>query len=128
MRIRHPIDSQETQEVINKSFLFSFKKRCSTLEDLLFSKESIEEVKLVLSKKDDDLDMKIKPRSGKNSIFVESFLAIRTFPARLNYYDPVEKRMIQPSVMLKAHLTCSKQVDNLPRKIVQKYYRQIGIF
>ena len=71
MRIRHPIDSQETQEVINKSFLFSFKKRCSTLEDLLFSKESIEEVKVISSKKKDNLDVKTNTRLSKNSIFIK---------------------------------------------------------
>lgn len=60
MRIRHLIDSQETQAVINKSSIFSFKKRCSTLEGFLFSKESIEEVKVISSKKHDNLDIKTK--------------------------------------------------------------------
>ena len=145
MRIRHPIDSQETQAVRNKYSILSFKKRCSTLEDFLFSKpdelklleksdeiilpriinssiKSIEEVQFVSSKEDDNLGVKTKTRLGKNSIFVEGFQAIRTFPARpdLNYYDPVEKRILKPSVILQAHLRCMKQVGNLPRQIIKK--------
>ena len=37
MRMQHPIDLRETQSVIDKSSIFSFKKRSSNLEDVLFS-------------------------------------------------------------------------------------------
>ena len=59
---------------------------------------------------------------GKNSIFVEAFQAIQTFPTRpkFNYYDPVENQFVKESVMLQAHLTCAKQVDELPRQIDKK--------
>jgi len=75
------------------------------------------------------INIKTKTRKGRNSIFVEAFQVIRTFPARpnlnyfdpnLNYFDPIEKRIIKPSVILKAHLTCIKQVQNLPRQIIKK--------
>jgi len=67
------------------------------------------------------IDIKTKTREGKNSIFVEGFQAIRTFPARpkLNYYDKVENRMVKSSVMLQAHLTCMKQIVKLPRDILK---------
>ena len=87
---------------------------------------SIYDVEEVASKKENStpipINIKTKTKKGKNSIFVEAFQAIRTFPARpnLNYYDPVEKRIIKPSVMLQAHLTCIKQVENLPRQIIKK--------
>lgn len=82
------------------------------------------------------IDIKTKTRKGGNSIFVEGFQAIRTFPARpnLNYYDPVENKFVKQSVMLRAHLTCMKQVNNLPRQIDKKDRnvkfdkRYIGIF
>jgi hypothetical protein len=68
------------------------------------------------------IDIKTKTKQGKNSIFVEAFQVIRTFPTRpnLNYYDPVENQFVKQSVMLKAHLTCIKQVQNLPREIDKK--------
>jgi hypothetical protein len=55
--------------------------------------------------------------SQKNSIFVEALQQIRAFPIRpnLNYYDRFENQFVKQSVMLKAHLTCMKQVQNLPR-------------
>jgi len=87
---------------------------------------SIYDVEEVASKKENStpipINIKTKTRKGKYSIFVEGFQAIRTFRARLNlnYYDPVEKRIIKPSVMLQAHLTCIKQVENLPRQILKK--------
>lgn len=118
----HPINSKETQAVINKSSIFSFKKRSSILEDFLFFKQdelelleksdqfilpritnySIEEIKVILSKKDDNLDIKTKTKLSINSIFVEAFQVLRTFPARpnFNYYDRVENRIIKPSLML----------------------------
>jgi hypothetical protein len=33
MLSQHPIGSQESQALINKSSIFSFKRKCSTLED-----------------------------------------------------------------------------------------------
>jgi len=68
------------------------------------------------------ISIKTKTREEKNSIFVEGFQAIRSFPARpkLNYYDKVENRMVKPSVMLKAQLTCMKQLAKLPREIIKK--------
>jgi len=87
---------------------------------------SIYDVEEVAVKKENSIpipiNIKTKTKNGKNSIFVEAFQAIRTFPARpnLNYYDPVEKRIIKPSVILQAHLTCMKQVQNLPRQIIKK--------
>jgi len=68
------------------------------------------------------LDIKTKSKKGGNSIFVEAFQAIRTFPTRpnFNYYDPVENQFVKQSVMLQAHLTCIKQVQNLPREITKK--------
>jgi hypothetical protein len=87
-------------------------------------KSSIYDVAEVAVKKENSIPIPIKTKTkkGKNSIFVEAFQAIRTFPARpnLNYYDPVEKRILRPSVMLQAHLTCMKQVQNLPRQIIKK--------
>ena len=80
---------------------------------------SIYDVEEVASKKENStpipINIKTKTKKGKNSIFVEAFQAIRTFPARpnLNYYDPVEKRIIKP-------LTCIKQVENFPRQIIKK--------
>jgi len=77
------------------------------------------------SKKENSIPMpiniKTKTREGKNSIFVEGFQAIRTFPARpkLNYYDKVENRVVKPSIMLQAHLTCMKQIVELPREILK---------
>ena len=87
---------------------------------------SIYDVAEVAVKKENSIsisiNIKTKTKKGGNSIFVEAFQAIRTFPARpnLNYYDPVEKRIIKPSVILQAHLTCIKQVQNLPRQIIKK--------
>ena len=145
MRSRHTIDSQETQHVIKNKQIFSFKRKCTTLEDFFFSKpdelelleksdqiilpriitssiDSIEEVKVISYKKDDNTYVKTKTRLGTNSIFVEGFKAIRTSPARpnFNYYDQVEKRIIKPSLMLQAHLTCIKEVEKLPRQIIKK--------
>lgn len=58
-----------------------------------------------------------KAGGGENSIFVEAFQAIRAFSTRpnFNYYDPVENQFVKKSVMLQAHLTCVKQINNLPR-------------
>ena len=66
-------------------------------------------------------DIKTKTRLGTNSIFVEGFEAIRAFPGRpiLKNYDQVEKRIVNYSIMLKAHLTCAEQMSNLPREIVK---------
>lgn len=78
-------------------------------------------------KNDDDSNIKTKTRAGKNSIFVEAFQIIRQYPRRPNFnnypinnYDAVEKRFVNPLVMLQAHLTCNEENDNLPRKIVEK--------
>jgi hypothetical protein len=51
MRSRHRIDSQETQAVINKSSVFSFRRRCSTLEKFLLFKPN----KLKLLEKSDEI-------------------------------------------------------------------------
>ena len=57
---------------------------------------SIYDVEEVAFKKENSIpipiNIKTKTKKGGNSIFVEAFQAIRTFPARpnLNYYDPVE--------------------------------------
>ena len=69
------------------------------------------------------LDIQTKKTvGGGNSIFVEAFQAIRVFPSRPNFncYDPVENQFIKKSVMLQAHLTCVKQINNLPRQIEKK--------
>lgn len=69
------------------------------------------------------LDIQTKKTvGGGNSIFVEAFQAIRAFPSRpnFNYYDPVENQFVKKSVMLQAHLTCVKQINNLPRQIDKK--------
>ena len=44
------------------------------------------------------------------------------FPSRpnFNYYDPVENQFVKKSVMLQAHLTYVKQINNLPRQIEKK--------
>lgn len=57
-----------------------------------------------------------------NSIFVEAFEAIRAFPSRpnFNYYDSVENQFVKKLVMLQAHLTCIKEINNLPRQIDKK--------
>lgn len=94
---------------------------------------SIYDVEEVAVKKENSIpipiNIKTKTKNGKNSIFVEAFQAIRTFPARpnLNYYDPVEKRIIKPSVIVQAHLTCIKQVQN-PRTTSCKKNRTCGLF
>lgn len=90
------------------------------------SESSIYDVAEVSVKKEKSIpisiDIKTKTKKGKNSIFVQAFQEIITFPARpnLNYYDRVEKQFVKQSVMLKAHLTCIKQVQNLPREINKK--------
>jgi hypothetical protein len=67
------------------------------------------------------IDIQTKTRTGKKSIFVQGFESIRMFPARgFNCYDPVKNQSVRQSVMLKAHLTCIKQVFNLPREIDKK--------
>jgi hypothetical protein len=67
------------------------------------------------------IDIQTKRRTGKKSIFVQGFESIQMFPARrFNYYDPVKNQSVRQSVMLKAHLTCMKQVVNLSRKIDKK--------
>lgn len=68
------------------------------------------------------LDIKTKKMDGGSSIFVEAFKTMRLFPARpsFNYYDPVQNQFVKKSVMLKAHITCLKEVDKLPRKIDKK--------
>jgi len=87
---------------------------------------SIYDVAEVAVKKENSISIpintKTKTKKGGNSIFVEAFQAIRTFPARpnLNYYDPVENQFVKQSVMLQAHLTCMKQINNLPRQIDKK--------
>jgi len=43
------------------------------------------------------------------------------FPARnLNDYDAVENQFVKQSVVLKAHLTCMKLIENLPWEINKK--------
>lgn len=143
MRIRHSISNQETQSVINKSY---FKNReCISLKDFFVSEpnefdllsksnevilpkiidsslSSTKLVKVSSVKKDDEINRKRRTQSGRNSIFVEAFQELRTFSPRpkLNYYDDVEKRIVKPSVMLKAHLSCRMQAVELPRKITNK--------
>ena len=87
---------------------------------------SIYEVAEVAVKKENSIsipiDVKTKKPGGGNSIFVEAFQAIRAFPTRpnFNYYDPVENQFVKKSLMLQAHLTCAKQINNLPRQIDKK--------
>lgn len=71
---------------------------------------------------DDKLDIKTKTRLGKSSSFVEGFQAIRAFPARpnINNLDEIEKRIINPSIMLKAHLTCAEEMNSLLRELSKK--------
>lgn len=68
------------------------------------------------------IDIKTKTIKGESSIFVQAFQAIQQFPARtkFNCYDASENQLIKPSIMLKAHLTCIKDVDQLPREITKK--------
>ena len=68
------------------------------------------------------IDIKTKTQNGKNSIFVQGFQAIQKFPARpkLNYDDASNNLIIKPSVMLRAHLTCIKNIEKLPREITKK--------
>lgn len=90
------------------------------------SESSIYDVAEVSVKKQNSIpisiDIKTKTKKGKNSIFVQAFQEIIRFPTRpnLNYYDPVENQFVKQSVMLKAHLTCIEQVQNLPREINKK--------
>jgi len=87
------------------------------------SQSSIYDVKLVSvqNQETDPRNIRTKTRTGKNSIFVQRFESIRTFPARrVNCYDPVENQLVKESVMLKADLTCMKQIENLPREINKK--------
>ena len=88
---------------------------------------SIYDVAEVTVKKENSISIPIdiktkKSVDGGNSIYVEAFQAIRTFPTRpkINYYDPVENQFVKELVMLHAHLRCMKQVDNLPRQIDKK--------
>ena len=92
-------------------------------EIIVLYQSSIYDVAEVAVKKQNPIDIKTKKAvGGGNSIFVEAFQEIRTFPARpnLNYYDPVENQFVKKSVMLQAHLTCMKQINNLPRQIDKK--------
>ena len=68
------------------------------------------------------IDIKTKTRKGKNSIFVQAFQDIQNFPGRRKFkcYDASTNRLIKPSVMLKAHLTCIKNIEKLPRQINKK--------
>lgn len=68
------------------------------------------------------LKIKTKTKNGQNSIFVEAFQAARTFSARpnFNYYDQVEKRIVKPSIILQAHLTCSQEVQNILYQIIKE--------
>jgi hypothetical protein len=138
IRIRHPTVPDET--LTNKSSL----ETNTTLKDFFFSKpndlkfleksdeiilpriidssmDSTEEARLISSKKDYNLDGKSKTGSGKNSIFVEAYQGIRLFPARpkVNYYDPVAGRFVNPLLKLAAQKQCMKEFGNLPRKITQ---------
>ena len=77
---------------------------------------SIYDVAEVAVKKENSISIPIdiktkKPVGGGNSIFVEAFQAIRSFPTRpnFNYYDSVENQFVKKSVMVQAHLTCVKQ-------------------
>jgi hypothetical protein len=88
---------------------------------------SIYDVAEVAVKKENSISIPIdiktkKAVGGGNSIFVEAFQAIRRFPTRpnFNYFDPVENQFVKQSVMLQAHLTCMKQIVNLPRQIDKK--------
>ena len=86
---------------------------------------SIYDVAEVAVKKENSIPIDIKTKKtvgGGNSIFVEAFQAIRRFPTRpnFNYLDPVENQRVKQSVMLQAHLTCMKQINNLPRQIDKK--------
>lgn len=88
---------------------------------------SIYDVGQVVVKKSNSIsipiDIKTKKRvGGGNSIFVEGFQATRGFPTRpnFNYYDSVENQFVKKSVMLQEHVTCFKDINNLPRQIDKK--------
>jgi hypothetical protein len=68
------------------------------------------------------LSLQTKPTRGGNSIYVEAFQVIRTYPtrAKFNCFDAIENQLIKPAVMLKAHLVCMKEINNLPREISRK--------
>jgi hypothetical protein len=64
-----------------------------------------------------------KTQYGKNSIFVQALQSRPYIQNRnlsgFNFFDLTEKRTSKTSVMLKRHLTCSKEFDKLPREIVK---------
>jgi len=139
---RHRIYSQETELVHKKcsnlkDFVLSVPDELELLEksnEIILPKiinadiKAIEEVKEISSNKDENFELKkkaktnIKTRLGTDSIFVEGWSQIRTFPARprLNYYDSVEQRIVRPRLLFQAHLTCNSEQNKLPRKITKQ--------
>lgn len=87
--------------------IYSFQSSISDVQEVF----SLEETSTVVP-----IDIHTKTRNGTNSIFVEGFQAIR-LPARQNYYDASQNRLLKPDVMVRAHLTCMKNVQKLPREI-----------
>ena len=70
----------------------------------------------------DLMDIKTKKTNGENSIYVEALQQSQTFRTRpnFNHYDSIKNQFVKEQIMLKAYLTCSKQIGNLSRQINKK--------
>lgn len=121
------LSNQPSQSILNEVDLFV---PSNTIHSLNGKKVFIYDVKEVVvreqkknpeQEKINRLDIKTKRPNAQNSIFVEALQAIRMFPERpkFNFYDSVIDRTVRPEFMLKAHLRCSQEFDDLPRKILK---------
>ena len=66
--------------------------------------------------------LKIKPKSGKNSIYVEALQSIvnsrkRNSFVSFNIKDPLTGKLIRSSTVLEAHIACGDEISKLPRAI-----------
>ena len=104
------------------------------LEDI----NKILEVSMKLKNKEANLDtaeleLNIKPKSGKNSIYVEALQSMSTAKNNkrtsfkgfnFNLEDPVTGNLIRASTMLEAHITCGNEISKLPR-VIEKQDKKI---
>ena len=85
----------------------------------------IAEVSIKLENEEPDFvieGLKIKQKSGKNSIFVEALQSIANSRKRnsfvsFNIKDPLTGNLIRPTTVLEAHIACGNEISKLPRAI-----------
>lgn len=75
--------------------------------------------------------LKIKPKSGKNSIYVEALQSItysrkRNSFVSFNIKDPLTGNLIRPTTMLEAHIACGNEISKLPR-VIEKQDKKINL-